>query len=297
MLLSEMEIFYHVAAQHSFSKAALHLGVSKSLVSKAVTRLETAVKAKLLTRSTRNMTLTEAGQALLPQCEQMLKAAEQGYDNIHALQGKPTGTLKISVPFAFALNILDNMLPDFISRYPDIQLEIYLDNKIVNLVKEGYDLAIRSTQLADSNLIAKKLLLSENLLCATANYLNNHGTPATPNDLTQHQFALYSGMHQDRQLTFTQNKQCTTVHITQAHLCNSVDLIKQLTLAHSTIAILPDFMVQSELASKKLIHCLPKQHLPSYPVYAIYPERALMPPKLQVFLEHLKCIQQFLVNN
>ena len=157
MLLNEMEIFYYVVEQHSFSKAAERLHVSKSFISKKITRLERELKTRLIARSTRKLTLTQAGDSFYRYCAHVVQAAEKGYAMMHELQGKPAGLLKVSIPPALALNLLSPVFSEFLTQYPEVILDIQLDSRLVDLVKEGYDLALRSAILESSNLIAKKI--------------------------------------------------------------------------------------------------------------------------------------------
>jgi DNA-binding transcriptional LysR family regulator len=186
MLLYEMEIFYTVIELGSFAKAADKLRVSKSHISKKITKLETHLKTKLLSRTTRKLALTEAGENFYQQCAKVIEEATKGYSLIHELQGKPSGTLKISAPPAFGIYLLPEVINRYLLKYPDVKLEIDLSNKHIDLVKQGYDLALRSGKLESSRLISKRIMSMENILCASPHYLKKHGTPKHPEDLEKH---------------------------------------------------------------------------------------------------------------
>jgi len=287
MLLDEMEIFNSVVEMRSFSKAADKLGVSKSFISKRITKLEQELETRLLTRTTREILLTEAGEAFAKHCEKIVTEAELAYANLHELKGEPTGLLKVSAPPAFGVNVLAPLIPKFLQQYPKINLQIELSNQLVDIIKEGFDIALRSAVLEDSELIARQIFKIENTICATKEYLAKNGTPTTPSDLNNHNFARYSYSKRSQQLRLRKNKQEYEVHITGNFACNHIDLTKLMLLQHQCIAVLPRFMVDKEIANKQLIVCLPEYQLATSKLYAVYPEREFTTPKVKVFIEQL----------
>lgn len=288
MLLNEMEIFYYVVELQSFSKAADYLRVSKSFISKHITKLEQDLKTRLLTRTTRELLLTEAGQAFYTHCVKVVAEASKGYGILSELGGKPSGKLKISIPPALALNLLPPMLVNFARLYPDVILDIQLENQLIDIIKGGYDLAIRSAVLQSSNLIAQKISSSKNVLCATPTYFRHYGMPKIPVDLTQHNFAIYNYSKQARHIKLTKNKREEIVYIQGNFMANQMDLSKHMVLSHLCIAALPEFVVQKELKNRKLVSCLTDYQLPIGEFYAVYPERDFMPLKVKVFITMLK---------
>jgi len=288
MLLNEMEIFYHVVEQQSFSKAAERLNVSKSFISKRITKLEKDLKIRLISRSTRKLTLTEAGKNFYHYCVNVVEEGNRGYSMINELQGKPSGVLKISIPPALALNLVGPMLPKFLAQYPEVILDIKLETRLVDLVKEGYDLALRSAKLESSNLIAQRIFTIKNVICATNTYLKSHGPLVTANDLIQHNCALYSESKSLGQTRLMKDHHEEMIHIKGNVMSNHLDLMKQFVLDDACIGIFPEFMVTHELKEKKLIQCLENYSLPTNDLFAIYPEREFMLPRLSCFLEMLK---------
>lgn len=283
-----MEIFYYVAEFQSFSKAARKLGVSKSFISKRITKLEKNLKVRLLIRSTRKLTLTEAGENFYLHCLNVVQEASKGYAIINESKGKPVGTLKISMPPAFAMNLIASMLSNFIKKYPDVILDIELENRLVDLIAENYDLVIRSAKLEDSNLIAQKILTFKPVVCATPQYLKLHGKPRTPKELERHNLAIYNYSKDAKYIRFTKNGIEDIIYIHGNFTSNHLDLIKKMVLSHTCMAVFPDFMVSQELKNRHLNLCLEQYQLPESQLYAIYPEREFMPLKLKVFLEMLK---------
>lgn len=171
MLTNEMILFYHVVRLKSFSQAAEKLKVSKAFVSKHITQLEKELKVRLLLRNTRQLRLTEAGEIFYLQCEKLFELAQHSYEDMANLRNQPSGTLKITAPPALAIHLLIKPLAEYQQRYTDVDLNVILESQLVDLIQQGYDLAIRSAILPDSNLVARKLASLNYWLCATPEYL------------------------------------------------------------------------------------------------------------------------------
>lgn len=290
MLLDEMEIFYYVVELKSFSKAAERLHVSKSFISKKITKLEQDLKTNLVSRSTRKLSLTEAGESFYHYCANIVKEGHEAYSMMSGLHGKPVGTLKISMPPALGLNLIAPLLPKFISEYPEVTLDIELENRIVDILEEGYDLALRSAVLESSNLVAQRIFSIESIICASKKYFEKNDAPHGPSDLESHSFATYSYSKKAEHITLIKNNKEEVINIKSIFQSNQLDLIKQIVLNDICIAVLPKFMVENELKSGKLELCLTNYKLPESPIYAVYPERKFMLPKLKCFLDMLKNI-------
>ena len=288
MLLNEMEIFYYVAEFKSFSKAAARLKVSKSFISKKIFKLERDLKVNLISRSTRKLSMTEAGESFYRYCANIVHEGHEAYSMISELQGKPSGILKISMPPALGLNLISPMLPKFLSQYPDVSLDIELGNRLVDLLEEGYDLVLRSAILESSNLIAQKIFSIKNIICATENYLQTHSALNMPSELEKHNCATYSYSKNAKHITLVKNNHEEIIHVNGNFTSNHLDLIKQMVLDNVCVAVLPEFMVKNELKSGKIKPCLTNYHLSENPLYAVYLERNFMLPKLKFFLEMLK---------
>lgn len=288
MLLNEMEIFYYVVELKSFSKAANRLNVSKSYISKKLTRLEQMLKVRLLSRTTRKLILTEAGESFYHYCASIVREGNEAYSMMSELQGKPSGTLKISVPPALGLNLLAPMLPEFLAVNPNVSLHIELENRLVDLVKEGYDLALRSAKLESSNLIAQGIFSVKSIICATDEYLRKYGIPQSPSDLEKHNCATYSYSKDAGHINLIKNNHENSIYIQGNFISNHLDLIKQMVLSGLCIAVLPEFMIRDELRDGKLKQCLSAYHLQETRLYAVYPEGKFMLPKLKCFLDMLK---------
>lgn len=288
MLLDEMEIFYYVVEFKSFSKAAARLNVSKSYISKKMTLLEEELKVHLISRSTRKLTLSEAGESFYRYCANIVREGHDAYSMISELKGKPSGQLKISMPPALGLNLISSMLPQFLAQYPEVTLDIELENRLVDILEEGYDLVLRSAILESSNLISQRIFSINNIVCATEKYFETHPALNVATDLEKHNCATYSYSKTANHLKLVKNNNEEIIYVQGNFTSNHLDLIKQMVLNNLCIGILPDFMVEKELKAEMIKRCLPAYHLPESQLYAVYPERKFMLPKLRFFIEMLK---------
>lgn len=289
MLVNEMIIFYYVVQLKSFSQAALKLGVSKSYISKRISMLEQDLKIRLLNRNTRQVSLTNEGEIFYIHCQNMFEEAQDGYNIMANIQKQPAGTLKISVPPAFALHVLHRPLAEFGRQYPGVRLNINMDNSIENIIENGYDLAFRSSSvLPDSSLIAIPLTNLKSILCASPAYLTQYGSLKNPKQLSEHKIAAYSGSKLIYELKFTQENKTVSVIIDPYIQSNSLDLILHMVHSGACMAVFPEFMVQSALKEKKLVACLPTYNIDGSQLYAIYPNKSFVPLRVKAFIELLK---------
>lgn len=282
-----MAIFYYVVELKSFSQAAAKLNVSKSFISKRISFLEVELKTKLLSRSTRSITLTEAGHVFFKQCEKITLEARKSYQLIETFNQNPVGTLKMSVPIALGLYLLPPVLTNFIEKFPDVKLDINCENKLVDVIKDGYDLVLRSAKLESSNLIARKLFSLKNIICASPNYLKTHKHITLPEDLSGHQFAVYHLTKRNDEIKLIKNNHTYKIIIYSNITTNQLDLIKQMVLNGTCLGVLPEFMIKMEIEQKRIVSCLSDYELTPSPIYIIYPNKELL-PKVKAFITMLK---------
>lgn len=285
-------MFYYVAELKSFSQAARQLNVSKSFISKRISFLENALNIKLLLRSTRDVTLTEAGHAFFRQCEKIVLEARNSYQLIDAFHQNPVGTLKISVPVALGLHLLPSVLADFMEKYPDIKLNIDCENRLVDVIKDGYDLVLRSAKLESSSLIAQKLFSLKNIICASPAYLKKNKKITQPSDLSEHHFAIYHPEIRNDELKLNKDNRVYIMNIHSSLITNQLDLVRQMVMTDTCLGVLPAFMIKNEIEQKRLVPCLNGYELPSSPIYIIYPNKELLLPKVKVFIKMLKSLKQ-----
>lgn len=204
--LKRMMIFSHVVEAGSFSAAARRLDIAKSAVSKHISLLEENIGVRLLNRTTRRLSLTDAGESYYQSCAKMVEAAEEAKYCVTALQDEPRGMLRISCPASFGIDYVTPLLNEFLQLYPLLSAELLLDDNVVDMTEEGIDIAIRIGWLPDSSLRAKKLKDAQRLLCASPAYLERMGMPKTPEDLVQHDWVIFTRLPTPYHYTFTKKK-------------------------------------------------------------------------------------------
>ena len=263
--------------------------VSKSFVSKHITKLEKDLKSSLLNRSTRQLSLTEAGEVFYQHCQELFAVAELGYGALANLRKQPAGTLKITAPPALGIHLLANPLIKFGQRYPDVKITVALESHVVDLIQQGYDLALRSAPLPNSNLIAQKIATLRNTLCASPDYLKKHGLIKYPEELKKHVFAIYSvGDKTTQRIKFFREQKDFEITVNSYFQSNSLDLIAQMVIGGRCIAVLPEFMTITAVKKKLLVPCLSRYQLLDSPLYAVFPERKFVPLKVKMFIDELK---------
>jgi DNA-binding transcriptional LysR family regulator len=223
-------VFVAVVEQGGFSPAARALGISKSAVSKRINLLEQNLGVKLLHRTTRKLSLTEAGEHFFEHAAIANNAAKDAQDAVAQLQGEPQGRLRINTPMSFGRLHISPLIPVFLKRYPKITIDMVMDDKVIDIVGGGFDIAIRSGKLPDSNLIARKLAPLKSVLCASPAYLKNHGHPTTLNDLKQHNCLLFSYSQDLKEWRFTQNGISESIEISGNYQVNNSEALRDAML-------------------------------------------------------------------
>lgn len=285
--LDEMAAFAAVVDAGSFSAAARALGLSKSAVSKQVGRLEDRLGVRLLNRTTRRLSLTEAGTTFHAACRRVLDEAESAEQAVSDLAAAPRGLLKLNAPMSFGFLHLGAAIPAFHQRYPQIRVDVTMNDRFVDLVEEGYDVAIRIGALRDSSLIARRLAPSRTVLCASPAYLERRGRPRQPADLAQHDCLLYANCATPREWTVNGPGGRQTVAVDGPLIANNGDLLSGAALAGMGIARLPTFIVGSHLRSGRLELVLPDHPVPEEGIHAVYPHGRNLSAKVRVFVDFL----------
>ncbi len=289
--LKRVGIFTKVVQAQSFSEAARRLGVAKSAVSKQISLLEDQVGVRLLNRSTRKLSLTEAGEIYYRHCEHIVNRAGIALNELRQYQNQPTGTLKVSSPIAFGRALLIPVIKELRTLYPLLNIDLQLSDQIVDIVDEGIDLAIRVGQLKDSNLIAKRLCNSPVVVFASPEYLARFGTPKTPADLADHQWIRLSVLPSPIVGSFIHKesqKEQVSPKITSSLKINSVDAVIDAAEQGLGISAMVKTTVFNQLNSGKLIPLLEDYELKPRGIYAVYPHREHLPPKVRIFMDFLE---------
>lgn len=287
-VFSAIPVFVAVVECGSFSLAGEKLGVTKSAVSKRISQLEAKLGIQLLQRTTRRLSLTEAGEQYFDYARNALTIANEGEDAISMLQEQPQGTLRLNVPMVFGRLHIAPMIPKFLQDNPKIKVEMMMDDKVVDLISGSFDIAIRIGKLPDSSLIAKRIAPCHSVLCASPDYLKKHGTPSTPLDLAHHNCLSYSYFQAGSEWRFNGPEGQISVVPKGNYCVNNSDALFEGLLAGLGVCQMPTFIVASAIEQGNLISLMPEYELPKHAIYAMLPERKHIPAKISIFLAYLK---------
>lgn len=289
--LNDLTTFVRVVDTGSFSAAASQLGLTKSAVSKQVSRLEQALRARLLNRSTRQMSLTEVGQAVYQHGCRVVEQASAIRNEVAGMQTSPSGLLRVSTSFAFGNMHLNALLPEFMERYPDVQIMLHLNDRYVDLVEEGYDLLIRLTdKLNHMTVVARSLAELRFVLVASPQYLKKHGMPLSLDSLASHRCLTNSNSTTSNAWLFECDKKIHTAKINSVLAINSSESLRVAMLSGVGIALLPTFAVGQDIKAGRATALLPSYTPLSVfgtQIYAVYLKNRFLAPKVRVFIDYL----------
>lgn len=286
--LTDIAVFCRLVETGSFTHAAAQLGLSRAVVSKYITRLEQRLGARLLNRTTRRLSLTEAGTTLYQASAGALNQIEEAELEISRLQAEPRGVLRVSAPMSFGILHIAPALAEFLTRYPAVTVDLKLDDRMVDVVEEGFDLAIRISTLKDSTLVARRLAPSRHVLCASRAYLERHGLPRTPEELSTHNCMLYTYVSQPNTWRFTApdgNEIGVNVRGNLRHNNGLVE--REAGLQGLGIMKSPTFYVGELIREGRLQAVLTDYKIAETSVYAVYPGRKYLSPKVRASIEFL----------
>ncbi|MDO8695561.1 MAG: LysR substrate-binding domain-containing protein [Pseudomonas sp.] len=279
-----LDEFVAVAECGQFTAAAERLGLSSSQISRQVARLEERLQTRLFYRSTRKVSLTEAGQTFLQHCQRLQDGREEALRAIGDLAGEPKGLLRMTCAVAYGERFIVPLVNDFMALHPQLRLEIELTNRPLDLLQEGLDLAIRLGRLQDSRLVATRLAPRVMHLCAAPAYLQRYGRPHSLSELTRHNCLIGSS----DQWQFQQEGREQAVRVQGNWRCNSGEAVLDAALRGFGLCQLPDYYVQQHLHSGALVALLEAQQPPNTAVWALYPQQRHLSPKVRQLVEHLK---------
>jgi DNA-binding transcriptional LysR family regulator len=286
--LTDIAIFVKVVELSSFTAAADALEMSQPVVSKSVTRLEEKLGARLLNRTTRRLSLTEAGAELYRRSVKALEEIENAELEVARFQTEPRGTLRVSAPMSFSILHLGAAIQPFLDRNPGVTLELNLDDRQVDLVEEGFDVAIRIARLQESSLVARKIAPCRVVLCASPSYLAKRGTPTQPEDLIEHNCIVYTLTTNAREWRFIDaDSELHVVPINGSIHSDSGLVNRAAAIAGVGIVQLPTFYIGDQLRSGELKPLLCQFKPPEIGIYAVYPERRNLTPKVRAFIDFL----------
>lgn len=286
-MLADLLSFVTVASAGTFTAAGTQLGISHSVLSKRIKRLEEHLGIQLLSRTTRQLHLTDAGERVYRECEQIKQGLESVIAELGHLQEEPQGILRVHAPMSFGQLHLAQAIGDFIQHHPKIQIELILGNAPINLLEHGIDVGIFIKELPDSSLIARRIGLRRMHVCGSPEYFAKYGLPKTPEELSSHNCLLYQLQPQQQKWLFHSSKGDILVKVSGNLRINSSQALANAAVAGVGIVKLPGYMVNREIQSGKLISIL-KQYCPKdIGIYATYPYTQYPNLKVKVFIDFL----------
>lgn len=289
MYLEEIAAFASVVQEGSFSAAAKRLGRSKALVSQQVTRLEKHLGVQLLFRTTRRMELTEAGRACLPECQTVLRAQDEVERAAAQQKGEMVGEIRLTVPVSLGETFLEDIVFAFAADHPHIRVQLDLENRQLDLIGEGYDLAVRATHNPQDDLVALRAGDLIEVMCASPSYLLQHGSIMKPDDLSDHM--VIANRYQQNQPVWSLLAPCgevLNVPVQSNVVLNHYPMVKSGVLKGAGIARLPHYLVVDELRTGRLVRLLPEYRLGTTPIYVIYPYHGALPLRTRRMVEFLR---------
>jgi DNA-binding transcriptional LysR family regulator len=285
--LQEITIFARIVGTGSLSAAARDLGMSPALVSRRLASLEARLGVRLINRTTRSMHLTDEGSAYHETCTRVLAEIEEADAAVSAGRAEPRGILRVALPASFGNQYVAPLVPKFAARYPLVQLAFSLSDRAVNVVEEGFDLAIRIADLADSSLAARKLAPNRRVVCASPAYLTRHGTPREPEDLAQHNCLTTTDFAMNWDYRDPDGKP-GSVRVSGRYACDNWEVLREWALAGLGIALKSTWDVRRLLEDGSLVSLLPGYTFATdVAIYAVYPHRRHLPAKTRAFIEFL----------
>lgn len=285
--LVAMEMFVRIVETGSFSAVARELGTTQPTISKQLTALEKQLKTRLLNRSTRSISLTEPGTAYYERCKRIIDEVQEAEGALGKLQSTLVGSLHVNSSIGVGQIFLTPLLLKFQQQYPELVVELTLNDRYIDLVEEGVDVAVRLGRLTDSSLVARRLGSTRRLLVATPAYLASHGTPRTPGDLVDHNCLLYAYLSTGNEWTFTSSEGEIRVRVQGNFKANNGHAIREALLADAGVALTPDWLIHDKLKGGEVVALLPEFANAPLEINAVYPSGRHVSAKVRAFIEFL----------
>ena len=286
--LTALKVFRHTVELGSFAGAARHLGLSPAAISKNISELEAHLSVRLLNRTTRRMSVTEAGALYYERVVHVLQDLEEADRSLSAMQDRPSGQLRVSAPTTLMLTYLSPIMPKFLARYPELALYLRTDDRWINIVEAGFDVAIRvSDNLEDSSLIARKLMTVSHVVCGAPAYFEQYGAPETPDDLQRHQCVQFTLSGHIDHWKFTKAGHVVSVAINGRYKVSSSLAARDALRAGLGLSLMPLGYVKEDVEQGRLHTVLDDWSKGDAAVYAVYPSRRHVVAKVRAFLDFL----------
>jgi len=285
--LNDMMVFLNVAEQGSFTAAANKIGLPKSNVSRKISRLEEKLSVKLIERSTRALHLTEIGQVYFQHCQRISEEMQNAQLCIENLAATPKGKIKLCTSVGAGQSLLAKPLCDFYQLYPDIEIDLKLTNRRVDILEEGFDLAVRVGESPDSTLLSKKLVTVKLALYSSSDYIKEYGEISSPEQLSDHQCLLMNSVNNKTTWQLHSQKEQCSVSFTPRIRADDFNVLKTMVINHCGIGLFPEYLCSDEVKQGLIQRILPEWAGRTIDIYAIYPSRKGVTPKIRVLLDFL----------
>ena len=291
-LFNSIVLFVKTVESGSFSAVGRQLHMAPSSISRQINALEQELGIRLLQRSTRSINLTEAGEIYYEKVNKVLTDLEEAKLAISQLQTTPKGALRINVAIPLGEKILAPLIPEFLKKYPDLKIDLMLEDRAIDLIEEGVDLTVRIDRLSDSSLIARKLAENTFVICGSAEYFTRHALPTTPDELREHNCIVNKNMHHSHSWHFKKGNTETTLSVTGNFQANTGGALYNAMLNGLGLAMLPTWYVGEDLNKGNLIRVLDAYQvspptMTDSAICALYPASKYLPPKVRVFIDYL----------
>ena len=286
--LNDMVTFARVVEASGFSEAARQMGVSKSRVSKSIARLELSLGVRLLNRSTRGLSLTEIGAAFHEHCIRITEEAAQAAEVVGRLQSEPRGVLRVTAPVAFGRLHVAPAVAEYLSRYPRLKLDMTITDRMVDLVSEGYDVAIRIRREPSLHVVARELAPVHRVVCATPDYFKRRGVPTVPHELAEHNCLHYTHFGTQGEWRFQSPRGEIVVPVKGTLRIDDDDTLAQAVLSGLGLAMLPTFIIGGELQAGRLRSVLSDYVPLERRIYAVHLPNVRLPVKIRAFIDFLQ---------
>ena len=286
-IVTGMRVFTAVVDAGSFAGAADKLDLSRGMATRYVAQLEAHLGVRLLNRTTRKLSLTEAGSDYCQRATQVLAMVEEAETSVAQEASVPRGTLRVTSSQAFGVRHLGWAITEYLQRYPGIQVDVTLNDRVVDLVEEGFDLAIRVATRIDPGLVARKLTRARVVACASPGYLKKHGAPKSPEELAGHNCLAYAYSSLQNEWHFRRKGVVRKVRVSGNLRGNNGDILSTAAIEGLGVILHPTFLVYEALRERKLVRILPDWEIDDLTVFAVYPNRKFLPPKVRSFIDFL----------
>ncbi|MBN2606298.1 MAG: LysR family transcriptional regulator [Thiotrichales bacterium] len=283
--LIAMVAFARVVEAGSFTAAARDLGLSTPVVSKRVAALEHELGTRLLHRTTRKLSLTEAGSALYQHCVRLIEEAKMAEMAVARLNEAPRGLLRITAPFSFGSNQIAPAIPEFLERYPEVSIEMVLSDRIIDLAEDGFDLAVRQTDDPQPNLVAKRLTTTRKLVCASPEYWRKHGKPLKPADLESHNCILYGSLPSNSEWVFNSKEREERVRVKGNFIVNGPEALREAAVGGMGVIRLTSISILQEVKAGRLETALDEYAAADTDIYMMYLPNRYLSKKTRVFID------------